>query len=146
MSDDPLYRKDLLRLAADADGAGRLPQPHASGMAHNPVCADRVCVELRLENGRIAALAHQTRACVLAQASASLLGRGAAGLTKASARALHQQVAAMLAGGAAPDAPFDGYAVFNGVTDRPARHKCVLLPLEALLAALEAAGADMAAT
>lgn len=137
MTDDPLYRKDLLRLAADADGAGRLPLPDASGMAHNPVCADRVCVELRLENGRIAALAHQTRACVLAQASASLLGRGAAGLTKTSARALHRQVAAMLAGSAAPDAPFDGYAVFDGVADRPARHKCVLLPLEALLAALD---------
>ena len=138
MADDPLYRKDLLRLAADAEGAGRLPEPDASGLAHNPVCADRVCVELRLENGRIAALAHQTSACVLAQASASLLGRAAAGLTRETALALHGRVAAMLAGGAAPDAPFDGYAVFDGVAERPARHKCVLLPLEALLTALEA--------
>jgi NifU-like protein involved in Fe-S cluster formation len=138
MADDPLYRKDLLRLAADADGAGRLPDPDASGMAHNPICADRVSVDLHLEKDRIAALAHQTGACVLAQASAALLGRGAVGLTGASARALHAQVAAMLAGGAAPDAPFDGYAVFHGVADHPARHKCVLLPLEALLAALDA--------
>ena len=137
MADDPLYRKGLLRLAADADGAGRLPEPDARGTAHNPVCADRVDVELHLDDGRIAALAHQTRACVLAQASAALLGRGAAGMTRGTALALHGRVAAMLAGGAPPDAPFDGYAVFGGVADRPARHKCVLLPLEALLAALE---------
>jgi nitrogen fixation NifU-like protein len=137
MVDDPLYRKDLLRLAANADGAGRLPEPDASGLAHNPVCADKISVELNLDDGHITALAHQTSACVLAQASASLLGRAAAGLTLADVRNLHGRVAGMLAGGAPPDAPFDGYAVFDGVADRPARHKCVLLPLEALLAALE---------
>ena len=33
MSDDPLYKKELLRLAADATGAGRLAAPDASAEA-----------------------------------------------------------------------------------------------------------------
>ena len=53
---DPLYRKAVLRLAANATGAGRLPDPHGTGTAHNPTCGDRVIVEMSpydLEKGRI---------------------------------------------------------------------------------------------
>ncbi len=38
---DPLYKKEILRLAADAHGAGRLGEPHVTGVAHNPTCGDR---------------------------------------------------------------------------------------------------------
>ena len=78
MSDDPLYRREILRLAADATGAGHLPRPDATASVHNPACGDRVTVELTLDGGRIATLAHQTQACVLTQASAALLAREAA--------------------------------------------------------------------
>lgn len=132
--DDPLYRRELLRLAADATGAGRLPAPDASGAAHNPACGDRVTVELRLEGGRIAALAHQTQACVLTQASAALLAGAAAGQDRAGLTRLALGLKAMLAGGT-PPAP--AYGVFDGVADHPGRHACVLLPVEAALNALE---------
>lgn len=134
MSDDPLYRREILRLAADATGAGRLDLPDASGSAHNPACGDRVTVEVRLENGRIAALAHQTQACVLTQASAALLADTAAGQDRDSLGQLISGIRGMLAGGPAP-AP--GYAAFDGVCAYPGRHACVLLPLEAALKALE---------
>ncbi len=52
--------------------------------------------------------------------------------------ALHAAVSAMLEGGPAPHSPFDSYAVFDGVADHRNRHKCVLLPIEAMLAALDA--------
>jgi NifU-like protein involved in Fe-S cluster formation len=134
---DALYRKDLLRLAADAAGAGRLAHPHASAMVHNPACGDRVTVDLVLENGRIAALAHSTQACVLTQASAAILGADAVGLNRKEIAALADSVRAMLKGGPVPMAPFDAYKVFEGVAHHPGRHTCVLLPLEALLQALE---------
>ena len=50
---DPLYKKELLRLAADAHGAGRLAGATATGHAHNPICGDKVVVDLVLEDGRI---------------------------------------------------------------------------------------------
>lgn len=134
---DPLYRKELLRLAADAAGAGRLEHPHGSATAHNPACGDRVTVDVQLEDGRIAALAHQTQACVLAQASAAILGAEAKGLDRAGLQALAEAVAAMLKGGAVPQPPFQAYGAFDGVAGHKGRHTCVLLPLKAALEALE---------
>ncbi len=134
---DPLYRKELLRLAADAAGAGRLAQPHGTATAHNPACGDRVTVDIHLEDGRITALAHQTQACVLAQASAAILGAEAKGLDRTGLEALRGRVAAMLEGGEAPPAPFEAYGVFDGAAAHKGRHVCVLLPLKAALAALE---------
>lgn len=134
---DPLYRKELLRLAADATGAGWLKQPHGSATVHNPACGDRVTVDVRLEDGRIAALAHDTRACVLTQASAAILGAEARGLDRAALKVLADEVAAMLKGGEAPRAPFQAYGAFEGVAGHKGRHTCVLLPLEAALKALD---------
>ena len=142
MTDDPLYRREVLRLAADAIGAGHLAAPDASATAHNPACGDKVTVELALEAGRITALAHTTRACVLTQASAALLAAKAPGQNQADLRALADRVRAFLAGAAAPD----GYQAFDGVAGHAGRHVCVLLPFEAALEALEGAeiGAERA--
>jgi nitrogen fixation NifU-like protein len=135
---DPLYRKELLRLAADANGAGRLTQPCATGRAFNPACGDRVTVDVVLENDRIAGLAHDTRACILTQASAAILGGDLIGLTRAEVAALHDTVAAMLEGEEPPTAPFDAFSAFDGVASHKSRHRCVLLPFEAVLAAFDA--------
>jgi NifU-like protein involved in Fe-S cluster formation len=136
---DPLYKKELLRLAADAAGAGRLAAPAATGVAHNPACGDKVTIDLAIMDERIAGIAHETRACVLTQASAAVLGCDVVGLTRAEIVVLHQSVAAMLTEGAAPPgAPFDTFAVFEGVAEHHGRHRCVLLPLEAILAAFDA--------
>jgi nitrogen fixation protein NifU and related proteins len=139
---DPLYKPALLRLAADATGAGRLAVPCRSGTAHNPACGDKVTVDVAVEDERITAIAHDTKACVLTQASASILGGEITGLTLAEVKDLHAAVAAMLHGEEPPSAPFDTFAVFDGVADHRNRHKCVLLPIEAVLAALGASGFD----
>jgi NifU-like protein involved in Fe-S cluster formation len=143
---DPLYRKELLRLAADAAGAGRLKAPDGTATAHNPACGDRVTVDLRLEDGRITALAHNTQACVLTQASAAILGAEANGLDRRALEALTEGVAAMLKGGEVPGTPFQAYGVFEGVAGHKSRHTCVLLPLEAALKALEISDAPKPGT
>jgi nitrogen fixation protein NifU and related proteins len=136
---DPLYKKELLRLAADATGAGRLTQPDATGEAFNPACGDRVTVDLSLKDGRIAQMAHDTKACVLAQASASILGQSLKGASLEEVEALANDVAQMLIAKAPPPAaPFEAYAAFEGATEHRNRHRCVLLPVEAVLAAFEA--------
>lgn len=138
MTDDPLYRRELLRLAADATGAGRLAVPDAAASLHNPACGDRVTVELELCGGRVAALAHTTRACVLTQASAALLAATAPGKDQAGLTELAARVRAFLRGAPAPA----GYEVFDGIRDHAGRHVCVLLPLEAALKALAEPGAE----
>jgi NifU-like protein involved in Fe-S cluster formation len=136
---DPLYKKELLRLAADAHGAGRLAHAGATGEAFNPTCGDRVSVDLSLRNGRIEAMAHETKACVLVQASASILGQSLKGASRDDVEALANAIAQMLIAKKSPPAPpFEAYAAFEGATEHRNRHRCVLLPVEAVLAAFEA--------
>jgi nitrogen fixation protein NifU and related proteins len=134
---DPLYAKDLLRLAARAAGAGRLSPFDAEGHAHNPTCGDKIGVTLRLgADGKIAAVAHETRACVLAQASASILGMHLAGADEKTVKDLRERVGAMLKTGEIPAAPFADYAALAGAAAYRNRHSCVLLPIDAVLDAL----------
>jgi nitrogen fixation NifU-like protein len=132
---DPLYRKALLRLAADAIGAGHLSAPDAYATAANPACGDSVMVEVALDGNRVTALAHDTHACILTQASAAILGAVAPGLDRAALAALEAGVWAMLKDGAPP--PLPDYAAFDGAAALPGRHVCVLLPFQALREALE---------
>lgn len=134
MTDDPLYRRALLRLAADASGAGHLPRPDGVGSAHNPACGDRLTVEITLTDGRITVLAHDTQACILTQASAALLTQAAVGQDRAGLERLSAGLRTMLAGG---PPPASGYDAFDGVAEHAGRHICVLLPVEAALKALE---------
>ena len=136
---DPLYRKEILRLAADANGHGRLAQPHRTGTAYNPTCGDKVTVDLALDpQGHVIAAAQEAKACVLTQASASILGERLKGATQEEVETLANEVAAMLANdGVPPKAPFDAYAAFQGAVTHRNRHRCVLLPIEAALDAFE---------
>jgi nitrogen fixation NifU-like protein len=144
---DPLYRKELLRLAADAHGAGRLNGLLVTGHAHNPACGDKVTVDLELADGRIVQIGHDTKACVLAQASASILGRALRDRTRSEVERLRETVVAMLAmHGAAPSPPFGAFAVFDGTIEFPSRHRCVLLPIDAVLAAFDAPNANKTET
>jgi NifU-like protein involved in Fe-S cluster formation len=141
---DPLYRKEILRLAADAHGAGRLSGPHGTATAHNPTCGDKVTVDLSVDaGGHVTEMAHDTKACVLAQASASILGRSLIGASREQVEALANDIAAMLIAKAPPPAsPFDAYAAFDGAVEHRTRHRCVMLPIEAVLAAFENAESE----
>ena len=136
---DPLYSKAILRLAADAHGAGHLPGPHVSATAHNSTCGDKVTVDLSVgADGRVTAMAHDTKACVLAQASASVLGQSLNGAARDDVEKLANDIATMLVTKSAPPAaPFDAYSAFEGAVEHRTRHRCVLLPVEAVLAAFE---------
>jgi len=136
---DPLYAKDLLRLAATASGAGRLQPFDTEGSAYNPTCGDRVAVTLRLDGSRrIIEMAHETTACVLAQASASLLGAHLEGADQETVQKLRADVGAMLREGDAPAPPFSDYTALKGAAAFRNRHTCVLLPIDAVLDALNA--------
>lgn len=136
-----LYHKEVLRLAARAAGMGRLPAPHATVSLNNPICGDQVTVDVACEESRLSAIAFDVKACVLCQASASILGESASGETASALSALAGDVCAMLKEGAAPpQGKFAAFSALAPVAAHPGRHTCVLLPLDALLQALRACG------
>lgn len=131
---DELYQARIVALAKSKAGAGKLAAPTKSVRRDNPLCGDRVTIDVRLDNGKIAEIAHQVRGCLLCQASAVALtstavGRDAAGIAELrhdAERALGREA------GKARE-PFDA---FEPVAAHKSRQECVLLPLEALQDAL----------
>ena len=93
-----LYNAAILAEAKLAHGSGRLPAPGVSVTCDNPLCGDRVTVDLSLSGALIAAFAHRTRGCLLTQAAASVVGRHAAGATGGEIRAAATQLQRLLAG------------------------------------------------
>lgn len=139
---DELYQKELLRLAAEATGAGRLAGAAGSATVHNPLCGDRVAMDVRVEPDRLTAVGHEVKACLLCQAAASVVGASAPGKTRAEIAATALAVEAFIKSGIPlPPASWPGLELFAPVRPHKSRHRCVLLPFEALLAALAKAPA-----
>ena len=69
---DELYQTRIVALAKSKTGAGKLTAPTRSARRDNPLCGDRVTIDVTLDDtGHIAEIAHQVRGCLLCQASAA---------------------------------------------------------------------------
>lgn len=129
---DELYGTAIKDLAAREPAV--LDTPDASVTQDNPLCGDRVSLDVRLDGGRIAAFGHRVKGCLLCRAAAALAAEQAVGLDAEAAARLADQVAGMLKKGADP--AFPALAAFLPVRPHKSRHECVLLPFRALVKAL----------
>lgn len=129
-----LYQDRIVALAKSKAGAGTLAAPTARATRDNPLCGDRVTMEIRLdERGRIAELAHKVRGCALCEASASALTARAIGHTAAEISELRCEIDSVLTGESTGSGDFGAFAP---VAEHRSRRDCVTLPFEALRAAL----------
>jgi len=132
---DELYQTRIVALAKSKTGAGKLAAPTKSARRDNPLCGDRVTIDVTLDDtGHIAEIAHQVRGCLLCQASAAALasiavGRDAGGI----AELRHDAERAVGREAGTAHEPFDAFAP---VAAHKSRQECVLLPFEALKDAL----------
>ena len=139
MDAEALYQEKILALARFARSRPRLEGPALTGSASNPVCGDRVLVDLDTGGGgRIAAMGARVDGCALCEAAAGLMIQALEGSGLDGAADLHPAIARWLAGDQAA-AVVDGQDAFTPVKAFRARHRCVTLPFEALAEA--AAGA-----
>jgi nitrogen fixation protein NifU and related proteins len=134
-----LYQDAIVAQAKQATRAGRLEAPDASITLDNPLCGDRVTIDVKLAGDRIVDMAHRVRGCLLCEASASVIGANAVGQTAGKLTAAERNVRAMLDGTSTGDALWPGVEAFAPVAAYKSRHACVLLPLEALLKAIRTA-------
>jgi NifU-like protein involved in Fe-S cluster formation len=132
-----IYNRRVLELAADIPLQGRLKAPQASAKAHSRLCGSTVIVELSVEDGKVSEFAHEVRACMLGQASSSLMAREIVGSTPEELRALRETMTAMLkAGGPPPQGKWAEFSVLEPVRDYKARHASTLLTFDAVVDAL----------
>lgn len=101
---------------------GRLAAPDVSREGTNPLCGDRVRIELAVRDGRIADARFTANACAISVAAASVLTEHVRGMGTETARAITDDELCAALGDGIP----------------PARRACAVLPLATLRAALDA--------
>lgn len=132
---DELYQDKIVTLAKAKTGAGKLAAPTKTARRDNPLCGDRVIVDVTLDDaGRITEIGHQVRGCLLCQASASALASLAVGKDAAGIAEIRHDAERAI--GREEGTPREPFAAFAPVAAHKSRQECVLLPLEALKDAL----------
>ena len=118
---DDLYRDYILEHYRRPHNFGVLENATASHEGANPLCGDRITLQVKVHDGKIAGVGFTGRGCAISQASASLLTDEIKGKSIADAKGLGTNDVLDLL----------------GIEISPARLKCALLSLETLERTLE---------
>ncbi|MCS6877960.1 MAG: iron-sulfur cluster assembly scaffold protein [Geminicoccaceae bacterium] len=130
-----LYHRAIVETAKETAEAARLPAPDVTVEEDNPLCGDRIVLDLLFRDGRVAAVGHKTRGCLLTRAAAAVLARRVPGC---AASDLFRAIASLqdLLEGRDGSPSWPELAMFAPVRAVKSRHECVLLPFRALERAL----------
>ena len=114
------------------DGASH----HAEG--YNPLCGDRLCLFLRVDDGVIGDVRFEGSGCAISKASASLMTDSIKGRNVEEVRRLFERFHRMVTTPPGQDVEDLGkLSVLAGVREFPVRVKCASLAWHTLKAALE---------
>lgn len=134
---DALYQAEILRLAKEGRGNQRLEDADGSARVDNPLCGDRVTVDLKMQDGKITGVGHRVQGCALCEASAALIRLNAPGRNLGELETVRQQLLDYLSGTGEDGLDWPELESFAPVRDFKSRHDCVRLPFDAALNALK---------
>ena len=126
---DDLYRDYILEHYRRPHNFGVIDAPTTSYEGANPLCGDRITMQLAIADGTVERVGFTGRGCAISQASASLLTDEIKGKPLAEVQKLDT------------DAVLD----LLGIEISPARLKCATLSLDTLQHALSDAGTPRSA-
>ncbi len=137
-----IYSTRLLDLAAEMTHADRLASPDATATAHSKLCGSTISVDLQLDGDTITGFGQTVKACLLGQASASIVGREIVGVTTDEITRVGVIMRAMLKeDGPPPTGRWADLALLEPVRSYRSRHASTLLIFEAIDKAIVAAHA-----
>lgn len=141
-----MYNTRIFELAAEIPRQRRLAHPDATATAHSKLCGSTVTVDLKLDTaGRVSDFGQTVKACLLGQASASVMGREIVGSSAQELREIGRVMRRMLKeGGPPPTGRWADLGMLEPVRDYKARHASTLLVFDAVERALEAIEARQA--
>jgi nitrogen fixation protein NifU and related proteins len=135
-----LYQETIVDHSKRPRNKGALAHATHRAEGYNPLCGDRVTIQLNLEDGRISGLGFEGSGCAISTASASLLTETLRGKTPAEAEQTFDKFHDMLTQEGLPPSDLGKLAVFSGVRQYPMRVKCATLAWHTLRAALRGEG------
>lgn len=113
---DDFYQQNILDHSRHPRNSGRLSHPTVSREEMNPLCGDKLQIDLQIDDGIITDVGFTGRGCAISQAAASMLTEEIKGKSVADVRALSK------------DDVLDLLGIPIGYT----RLKCALLGLKAI--------------
>jgi nitrogen fixation NifU-like protein len=130
-----LYRETIKQHAADPTGYRQEIDATHQFEEYNPLCGDRILVQLRIRQEQVEAAAFDGEACAICMASASLLCDNIPGHPVSRLQDLHDRLQAALDS----DHDIDGIDQLKpllGVRSYPSRTRCATLPWTAAMKAM----------
>ncbi len=135
-----LYQDMILDHSQHPRNRGKLEKAthHADGF--NPLCGDKVKIDLMVDNGTIKDIRFEGSGCAISTASVSLLTEAIKGKSEREIEILFGKFHDLVTGKNENSGESDNLgklAVFQGVREFPMRVKCATLSWHTLLAALK---------
>ncbi len=127
---DDLYRDYILEHYRRPHNFGPIEDASAEFEGSNPLCGDRITMQLRVRDGVVEAVGFTGRGCAISQASASLLTDEIKGKPLADVEAIRA----------------DDLLELLGIDISPARLKCAMLSHDTLHRVLDELSAEGAVT
>jgi nitrogen fixation protein NifU and related proteins len=133
---DDLYQEVILDHGKRPRNFGKLENASLKAEGFNPLCGDRLTLELKLDNGIVKDAKFTGAGCAISVASASLMTETLKGKSVDQVNQVFERFHQLLTTDASvPD--MGKLAVFSGVREFPARVKCATLAWHTMKAALE---------
>lgn len=145
-----LYQEVILDHNKSPRNFGELPEATCKADGYNPLCGDRVTVQLIVDaNSVIEQVKFQGSGCAISTASASLLTEALHGKTVVQAQELATRFKNLVTEANEPVSGSEELGkleVFAGVCEFPSRVKCATLAWHTLLSALEEGNENIVST
>jgi nitrogen fixation NifU-like protein len=144
MSDSrQLYQEVILDHNRKPRNWGRLADATHEAEGLNPLCGDRLELDVKVANDMVESIAFEGESCAICKASASMMTTVVKGKPRSDAEQLIREFRDMATGNLdTAKAPhhLGRLTVFAGVRDLPTRVKCAILPWHTLHAAFNSIG------
>jgi len=128
-----IYSSKIMELAANMPRTTRVSNADATAAAHSKLCGSTVSVDVTVDGDRVTDFGQTVKACLLGQASASVVGREIVGSTRAELADVAETMRAMLKdNGPPPDGRWADLGVLEPVRAYRARHASTLLVFDAV--------------
>jgi nitrogen fixation NifU-like protein len=138
MSLENLYQEIVMDHYRRPRNKGEIPNPSVDVFGHNPLCGDKIHIQLAIgEDRRIKDAKFHGEGCVFSQASASMMTQKIIGRTVEEALGLRDEFKKLMEGKEADSDALGDLVSMEGLRKLPVRIKCALLAWASLKQGIE---------
>ena len=128
---EKLYQEQIIALSRQSKNRVAISNPELTARIDNPLCGDRVTIDLELKTDIIENIGVTVRGCALCEAASEVLAINASQKNFFTIQDAETGLRNYLSGHS-DSPPWAQLSVFEPVKDVTSRHECVLLPFVAI--------------